>query len=156
VNQWERDINTVWSNAEACNGRDSFPSHLAQRIAWKFQHRKKPLDTYSVSGRTKHIYGLRDRFGQLLAFCPPLLQAIIPRSLDNAMPIIPSFSTQEIGEFMMKASEKVRKPKDIEQIYAILGKNDPPLEAPINVDDDIVVDVNLLSPQTLHPIDNAY
>jgi hypothetical protein len=146
VTQWERDINTVWSNAETFNGKDSFIGRIAQHMAWRFQHLKKPLDAYSVAGWTKHIYSLREKCDGLLAHCPPSLRGIIPHSLDNAMPIVAPFSCREMHAYILRTCERLTDPRDIEQVVAILRKNDQLIQ----VDDEfLVVDVNNLSLQTL-------
>ena len=150
VTDWERDINTVWSNAETYNGKDSPYSYLAQHMARKFQRLKKPLEIYSVSGWSKYVYGLRMKMDALLRVCP--LHSIVGKSLDSALPLLAPFTSREIGN-LMKASEMVNKPKDIEQVCAILRKNDPPVNTD---DDDLVIDVNSLNPQTLHEIRAYY
>lgn len=150
VTDWERDVNTVWSNAETYNGKDSAYGHLAQHMARKFQRLKKPLEIYSVSGWSKYVYGVRRKMDRLLRTCP--VHSIAGKSLDSVLPLLAPFTSREIGNFM-RASEMVNKPKDIEQVCEILRRNDPP----INTDDnDIVIDVNSLTPQTLHEIRAYY
>lgn len=152
VTQWERDINTVWSNAETYNGKDSVVGSLSQHMSWHFQHLKKPLDTHSIAGWTKHIYNLREKFDALLVQSPPSLQSIVPRSLDDVTPFFAKFNSREIGCFM-KASEMVNTPADIERIAEILKKNDPPINTE---EENLIIDVNKLSPVLLHEIRAYY
>jgi hypothetical protein len=153
VTQWERDIATVWSNAETFNGKDSIIGAMAQQMSWRFQHFKRHLDAHSVAGWTKHLYALREKADCLLAKCPPSLRAIIPRSLDSTLPVLAPFTAREMADFILKTGEVLTDPKDLDQIVAILRRNDPPL----NVDDEcLVIDVNSLSPHTLWEIRNYY
>jgi hypothetical protein len=153
VTHWECDIATVWSNAETFNGKDSIIGAMAQHMNWRFQHFKRNLDAHSVAGWTKHLYTLREKADCLLAKCPPSLRGIIPRSLDNAMPILAPFTAREMADFILKTGEVLSDPKDIEQVISILRKHDPGL----NVDDEhLIIDVNNLSLPTLYEIRSYY
>ncbi|OHS96112.1 Bromodomain containing protein [Tritrichomonas foetus] len=152
VLQWEKDIDTVWLNAETYNGKDSLIAYMAHHMSKRFQHLKKPLDLHNVSGWAKHVYSLREKFDSMLVKCPPSLQSIVPRNLDNSLPLLATFNSKEMAN-LMKASEMVKSPKDIEQVAAILRKNDPPIDT---TDEDLVVDLNSLTPSTLHEIRTFY
>lgn len=153
VVDWEKAIDTVWINAETYNGKDSYIAFMAQHMKKKFERLKKPLDTRSVSGWTKRVYQLREKFDSLLSVCPPSLQSIIPRNLDSTCAAFQTpFNAKEISN-LIKASEMVKTQKDIDQIAAILRKNDPPVDTNF---DFLVVDLNTLSNSTLHEISSYY
>jgi hypothetical protein len=146
ITQWERDVNTVWSNAETFNGKDSLIGSLAQHMARRFQRLKKPLDRRSVSGWTKHVYTLRSKFDRLLGGSPQSLQTIIPRSFESAHPMVIPFSTREMCDFILDEAEHVFEEKDIDQIFGLLQKEQFPMRMSGGT---LVVDVNNLSAQTL-------
>lgn len=153
VVQWEKDIDLVWMNAETYNGKDSYIAFMAKHMKKKFERLKKPLDNRSVSGWTKHIYQLREKFDSMLSVCPPSLQSIVPRNLDSACAAFQTpFNAKEISN-LIKASEMVNTQKDIDQVSAILKKNDPPVDTNT---EDLVVDINTLSNSTLHEISAYY
>ena len=152
VANWEKDIETVWSNAGTYNGKDSYIFMLAEHMAKEFRRLKKPLELFTVAGWSKSIYTLREKFDQILALCPPSLQSIVPRNLDNLLPTMQNFNSKEISNFI-KASEMCQTPKEIEQVVAILKKNDPPI---LSNEDDLIIDINSLSSSTLHEIRAFY
>lgn len=157
--QWEHDINTVWSNAEIYHGGRGTPADTcipvicaARYMSSRFKSLKKSLMTHSVDGWAKHLYDLGKEFDHLLSTCPPGLQAVIPKSLDDTTSTLMKFSARDIAN-LMKASEMVNQPTDIEQIAAILKKNEPQMNIG---EEDLVLDVNSLSLPTLHEIRAYY
>lgn len=156
VEQWERDINTVWTNAEIYHGKSNegyIPVICAARyMSSRFQRLKKSLLLRSVTGWTKQLYNLRQEFDELLKVCPPSLQNIIPKSLDSAVNTLVPFTSRDLSNFM-KASQLVNQPKDIEQIVAILKKNDPSMDIDAH---ELIIDVNSMNIQSLHEIRAYY
>ncbi|KAK8894652.1 hypothetical protein M9Y10_023089 [Tritrichomonas musculus] len=153
VVQWEKDIDLVWMNAETYNGKDSYIAYMAKHMKKKFERLKKPLDNCSVSGWTKHIYQLREKFDKMLSVCPPSLQSIVPRNLESASAAFQTpFNAKETAN-LIKASTMVKTQKDIDQITAILRRNESQVDTNT---ENLVVDINNLSNNTLHEISAYY
>ena len=137
VGQWEKDINLIWMNAETYNGKDSYIAFMANHMKKKLERLKKPLDRRNISGWTKNIYQLREKFDSMLASCPPSLQLIAPRDLNSASAIFhSSFTYQNISD-LMKVSEMIKTQNNIDQVSEIIQKNNTQFEANLtdNVDD---------------------
>ncbi|EAY22735.1 Bromodomain containing protein [Trichomonas vaginalis G3] len=152
VTQWEQDINTVWSNAVSYNGEGSFVGNLAEHMAKHFKKLKRRLDYFSLAGWTKHIYNLRQDFEKLLAQAPPSLGPITSKLNKHPSLIIEPLTSQEISQ-IIKASQIINEPQDLEAISQILKKNEPKA----NLEQEtLILDVNNLSPITLHEMRNYY
>lgn len=149
ISEWEEDVNTVWSNAEKYNGKNSFVNLLAEHLSREFQHYKKKLDIMDPRVWTNYVYELQNEFEETIEQCPKSLGNIIKNvSLHN----LPNFTAKEMTNFL-KASEMVNTKENIEKIEKIIKKNEPNLKL---FNDVNILDVNSLSPCTLHKIRDYY
>ena len=149
VSKWEEDINTVWSNAEKYNGKNSFVNFLAIHLAQEFKHYKKKLDIMNIEKWSEYVYGLKKEFDITIEQCPDSLQHIIPKETKN---LLPDFTAREMSNFM-KASEMVTGKDDIEEVLQIIAKNEPKIKLD---DKQNIIEVNNLSSNTLHKIRDYY
>lgn len=153
VTQWELDINTVWSNAVTYNGEGSYVGNLAQHMARHFRKLKRPLDYFSVTGWTKHIYNLRQEFDKLLAQAPQSVGPITTKITKQSALLIEPLSNKELS-LLIKASQLINEPQDVEAVSAILKKHEPKT---IDLSQKYcVLDVNNLSNASLHELRNYY
>lgn len=153
VVQWESDINLVWSNAETFNGPESTIGNMAKFLKKKFDRLKRPLENLTTTGWTKHLYQLRKKMDLMLLVCPESLRSIVPKNIEHLATTMQSqFNAKEIAN-LIKASTIIQTPKDIEQISAILMRNEPALN--VNVD-NLIVDLDNLSTNTLHEVRSYY
>ena len=145
VKVWERDVNTVWQNAELYNGRDSFVSVIAHHMSDHFKILKRRLDTKKISGWMKFLYIQREKLDRLLLSPPSGVGPIFPIRRAVSSSEYAPFSSREL-DCLIEASRIFYKPDDLLQITKILNtENLVP-----NGQEDVEINVDEVSPKTLH------
>lgn len=145
VKNWERDINTVWGNADLYNGKDSFVSIIAHHMSKRFTKLKERLEMKKISGWMKHLYLYRERLDRLLLSPPSGVGPIFPIGRVTSSEEYVPFSGHEL-DCLIEASHVFFRQDDLAQISKILQG-----EAQVAVEsEDFVINVDDLSPKTLH------
>ena len=150
INDWEKDINLVWTNAEIFNGKDSYVTTIAGHMAKHFLKLKKRVDVRRFSGWMKYIYSAREKIDRLLLSPPPNYDPIFPITYASNIQY-PPFSNRELDSFV-QASNYFFKNEDKVQIVKLLHL-DPSYESFVDPNtDEIRVNADKLSPKCLNLI----
>lgn len=151
VKTWEKDVNTVFQNAEIYNGKDSFVSVIAHHMAEHFKVLKKRLDTKKISGWMKFLYLSREKLDRLLLSPPSGVGPIFPIRRAPSPSDYAPFSSREL-DCLVQASHTGYNKQDLLQITKILMIDD----AVPNGQEDLEVNVDKLSPKTLHMLKDFF
>ena len=148
IDQWEKDIKLIWSNTELYHGKDSYLCRIAHHMDKHFQKLKKTIGMMKISGWMKCLYLWRDKLDRYLTNPPSNL---------NFIPVInpykenyQQFSTKELDCFV-EATKQMnlfnnKQNPEVTKIFAKIIQSDPNN----NLEEDGVVNVDALSPKTLH------
>ncbi|EAY14010.1 Bromodomain containing protein [Trichomonas vaginalis G3] len=149
--QWEKDIALVWSNAEAYNGKDSYVTQIARHMAKQCESMKKRISMQKISGWMKYLYIWREKLDKLLV-SPPQSSTI--RFFPDIKYIPPEYKplTSKEKDQLIEQSRIVAKGDDLKHIAKIV-ELDPQGEIK---DDNVVINVDLLSPKTLYSLQKFY
>jgi hypothetical protein len=145
VKIWERDVNTVWINAELYNGKESYVAAIAQEMNKRFRRLKQRLDMKKLSGWMKNLHATQAKLDKLLMSPPGGVSPIFPVGPVSMANQYAPFSSHELDCFV-EASRVCFKPDDYAQITKIL-QSEPQIETGA---DDCKVNVDELSPKALH------
>jgi hypothetical protein len=148
VKNWERDINTVWTNAQLYNGKDSFVAIIAQHMQSRFRKlTRERLESRKTSGWMKLLSTSRQKLDRLLLSPPSGVGPIFPVCrVPSAMEYAP-FSNREL-DALIDASRAFFKPDDLLQIAKILqGEAQTAVES-----ETFTIHVDDLSPKSLHKL----
>ncbi|EAY14414.1 Bromodomain containing protein [Trichomonas vaginalis G3] len=150
VAQWEKDINLVWSNCETYNGRDSYVACIARHMQKHFEKLKRKCFIRKINGWIKNVYIWKEKIDKML-YSPP------PGSKLSFLPEIPytpieynKFTTKEL-DALIDASRTIfasRSDYDLKQVAKIIA---PDIANESKVE-DLVINVETLSPKTLHAL----
>lgn len=155
VNDWERDINYIWTNTETFNGKNSLYSIIANQMSKKFNELKQCIDILRVSGWMKQLHILREKMDRLLLSPPLSVDPIIPNSYNTKIDY-PEFSNQELDQFINSSFfQKGFSSSDISHIMKILSL-EPKAESIDHSKDELKVNVDLLSPKVLKLLNDFF
>ncbi|OHT06709.1 Bromodomain containing protein [Tritrichomonas foetus] len=145
VKSWERDMNTIWQNAELYNGKDSYVSVIAHHMAGQFSIMKKRLEMKKISGWMKYLYLSREKLDRLLLSPPSGVGTIFPIRRQSSDVEYAPFSSREL-DCLIEASRYFYKPDDMLQMTKILMSEN----LPTNESENMIVNIDELSPKALH------
>jgi hypothetical protein len=144
IKNWERDIATIWSNADIYNGKDSYVSVIAHHMAKRFAKLKERLELKKISGWMKHLYLWREKLDRLLLSPPSGVGPIFPIGRITPASDYAPLTPHEL-DCLVEASRAFFKAEDVTQVAKILaGESQLAAES-----DDMVINVDLLAPKTL-------
>lgn len=149
--QWEKDIGLVWSNAEIFNGKDSYVSQIARHMAKVCESKKKRITMQKISGWMKYLYIWREKLDKLLVSPPPQSQIKFFPDIKYTPPEYKALTNKEKDQ-IIEHSRIVSKGEDLKHVAKIIGL-DPQGEIK---DDNVVINIDLLSPKTLYSLQKFY
>jgi hypothetical protein len=151
VKIWERDVNTVWANAELYNGKESYVAVIAQEMSRRFKKLKRRLDMKKLSGWMKALHGTQEKLDKLMGCPPSRVGPIFPVGPVTLVDQYAPFGSHEL-DCLVEASRVCFRPEDYTQITKILQS-----EAQIeNCTDDFKVNVDELSSKSLHRLKDFF
>lgn len=131
LQEWEKDIETVWANAEKYYGSGSHITAAAQEGRKLFAKVKRELDTIFIKGWCSEVARLRAKEAQLTS-SPPL---VIRRAAETVAEFtsfqegdgnMKALSPKEI-DYFMKASEMISDPEVLKEMVKIIAEAQPQL-----------------------------
>ncbi|KAH0795829.1 Bromodomain containing protein [Histomonas meleagridis] len=145
VKSWEKDINTVWQNAELYNGKDSYVSIIAHHMSNHFKKLKQRLDMKKISGWMKYLYLSREKLDRLLLSPPSSVGTIFPIRKPSDYHNYAPFSSRELDCFI-EASRAFYNKDDLLQICKIL-QSEKQFDKQT---DEVRINVEDITPRSLH------
>lgn len=153
LQEWENDINTVWSNAEIYNGSDSTIYLIAQSLSKIFQKLKEPLDRQNPVNWMKCVNNQMEKLNNYMSQ-PPKGIGSISESFNQEVKSGANFSiSSKDSAFLIKANQKFNSPSDNDNVYKIINKSRGSLDLSSEL---VVLDVNKLDYSTIQELKAYY
>lgn len=151
VDQWQIDVNRVFSNWKAV-WTEGHEYEVADEVEAMFENYCSKFDLLKVVGWTEEVMRLRDRIGKL-NFSPPTTGAFDLGGIFTKEPVSSNLPTEKDWKSLISTMKDISTDEDAQiAIIEILRKEEP--QIPLRSLGDNRIDLLELKPTTFHMIND--
>ena len=120
VREWKRDINTIWSNAIAYSGPQSFGAILANHMSTVFEKELRIMSTTNLSGWLSKVCELKNEFIKTYENSPESLHESAPLDMVERKSLTPLMPDDYSS--ILKSLSTLPNQSDRDKLSKIIGK----------------------------------
>lgn len=137
VESWLKDVDTIWSNAEAYHGKDSTESLAACECRHIFGKYRSKVTALSLEGWKSEVYRLRSRVYNLMGQLPASVRKFVSGTKQD----MPSLTDREIHA-LVQASQMMTSDEEQAGMLRIIDEMMPEMDTGAA---DLAIDVTKMS-----------